>query len=167
MDIDGDRTSPLPPQEAGPVVEDTLETIAPDAVDPETQAAVDAALVRVDALMAADSELVHGDVVESVAAELSLDAAVQLCVQSMDFVPDTVRRRVFEDEHAETIAANAIVVAERDAIEAKAKQRSAKAAATRAATLAREAEVEKAALKSATCPNCFQLRAASGVCGCD
>ena len=63
--------------------------------------------------------------------------------------------------------ANAIVVAERDAVEAKAKQRSAKAAATRAATLAREAEVEKAALKSATCPDCFQLRAASGVCGCD
>lgn len=138
-----------------------------DTIAPELQEAVDAAMARVDALVSADSELVFGDVVETVAAELELDAAVQLCVQTMDFVPDTVRRRVFEDEHAETIAANAIVVAERDAIALKAKQRSAKAAATRAATLAREAEVEKAALKSATCPDCFQLRAASGVCGCD
>ena len=138
-----------------------------DTVAPETQAAVDAAVVRVDELLASDPELVHGDVVETVAAGLALDAAVLLCVQAMDFVPDTVRRRVFEEENADVIAANAIVVAERDAVEAKAKQRSAKAAATRAATLAREAEVEKAALKSATCPDCFQLRAASGVCGCD
>ena len=138
-----------------------------DTVAPQTQAAVDAAVMRVDELLASDPELVHGDVVETVAADLSLDAAVLLCVQTMDFVPDTVRRRVFEEENADVIAANAIVVAERDAAEAKAKQRSAKAAATRAATLAREAEVEKAALKSATCPDCFQLRAASGVCGCD
>ena len=138
-----------------------------DTVAPELQAAVDAALQQVDALVSADPELVYGDVVETVAADLELDAAVLLCVQTMDFVPDTVRRRVFEDENAETIAANAIVVAERDAVEAKAKQRSAKAAATRAATLAREAAVEKAALKQATCPDCFQLRAASGVCGCD
>ena len=138
-----------------------------DTVAPETQAAVDAAVLRVDELLASDPELVHGDVVETVAADLELDAAVLLCVQAMDFIPDTVRRRVFEEENADVIAANAIVVAERDAVEAKAKQRSAKAAATRAATLAREAEVEKAALKSATCPDCFQLRAASGVCGCD
>ena len=138
-----------------------------DTVAPETQAAVDAAVLRVDELLASDPELVHGDVVETVAADLELDAAVLLCVQTMDFIPDTVRRRVFEEENADVIAANAIVVAERDAVEAKAKQRSAKAAATRAATLAREAEVEKAALKSATCPDCFQLRAASGVCGCD
>ena len=138
-----------------------------DTVAPETQAAVDAAVLRVDELLTSDSDLVHGDVVETVAADLELDAAVLLCVQTMDFIPDTVRRRVFEEENADVIAANAIVVAERDAVEAKAKQRSAKAAATRAATLAREAEVEKAALKSATCPNCFQLRAASGVCGCD
>ena len=138
-----------------------------DTVAPETQAAVDAAVLRVDELLTSDSDLVHGDVVETVAADLELDAAVLLCVQAMDFIPDTVRRRVFEEENADVIAANAIVVAERDAVEAKAKQRSAKAAATRAATLAREAEVEKAALKSATCPNCFQLRAASGVCGCD
>ena len=138
-----------------------------DTVAPQTQAAVDTAVIRVDELLASDPDLVHGDVVETVAADLSLDAAVLLCVQTMDFVPDTVRRRVFEEENADVIAANAIVVAERDAAEAKAKQRSAKAAATRAATLAREAEVEKAALKSATCPDCFQLRAASGVCGCD
>jgi len=144
-----------------PAVNDT------DTVAPETQAAVDAAVLRVDELLASDPELVHGDVVETVAADLELDAAVLLCVQAMDFIPDTVRRRVFEEENADVIAANAIVVAERDAVEAKAKQRSAKAAATRAATLAREAEVEKAALKSATCPDCFQLRAASGVCGCD
>ena len=138
-----------------------------DTVAPELQSAVDAALQQVDTLVSADPELVYGDVVETIAGDLDLDAAVLLCVQTMDFVPDTVRRRVFEEENADTIAANAIVVAERDAVEAKAKQRSAKAAATRAATLAREAAVEKAALKQATCPDCFQLRAASGVCGCD
>jgi hypothetical protein len=142
-------------------VDDTLTT-------PELQQAVDAALVEVNSRVDADSELVFGDVVEAVALECpDLDVAVQLCVQSMDFVPDTIRRRVFEAENADVIAANALVTAERDAVEAKAKQRTAKAAATRAATLAREAEVEKAAIKSATCPECFQVRAASGVCGCD
>ena len=142
-------------------MDDTLTT-------PELQQAVDAALVEVNARVDADSELVFGDVVEAVALECpDLDVAVQLCVQSMDFVPDTIRRRVFEAENADVIAANALVTAERDAVEAKAKQRTAKAAATRAATLAREAEVEKAAIKSATCPECFQVRAASGVCGCD
>ena len=138
-----------------------------DTIAPETQTAVDAALQRVHATVDADSDLVFGDVVESVAGECPLDVAVLLCVQSMDFVPDTVRRRVFEADNAETIAANALVVAERDAVEHKARQRSAKAAATRAATLAKEAAVEKAALKSQTCPSCFQVRAASGVCGCD
>ncbi len=143
---------------------DTLD----DTVSPETQAAVDAALVEVNARVDADADLVFGDVVEQVALEQTdLDAAVQLCVQTMDFVPDTIRRRVFEAENAETIAANAALTAERDAAEAKAKQRTAKAAATRAATLAREAAVEKAAIKSATCPDCFQVRSASGVCGCD
>jgi hypothetical protein len=142
-------------------VDDTLTT-------PELQQAVDAALVEVNSRVDADPELVFGDVVEAVALECpDLDVAVQLCVQSMDFVPDTIRRRVFEAENADVIAANALVTAERDAVEAKAKQRTAKAAATRAATLAREAEVEKAAIKSATCPECFQVRAASGVCGCD
>ena len=138
-----------------------------DTVTPEQQAAVDEAAQRVEAIVAADPDLVHGDVVEQVAAELPLDVAVLLCRQTMDFVPDTVRQRVFEHEHADTIAANAAVTAERDAAEAKAKARTQKAAATRAATLAREAEVEKAAIKSATCPDCFQVRAASGVCGCD
>lgn len=138
-----------------------------DTIAPETQAAVDAALQRVDAMVDADSDLVYGDIVETVAQDCPLDVAVLLCTQSMDFVPDTVRRRVFEDDNAETIAANALVVAERYAVEQKAKQRSAKAAATRAATLAKEAAVEKAALKSQTCPCCFQVRAASGVCGCD
>ena len=142
-------------------MDDTLTT-------PELQQAVDAALVEVNTRVDADPELVFGDVVEAVALECpDLDVAVQLCVQSMDFVPDTIRRRVFEAENADVIAANALVTAERDAVEAKAKQRTAKAAATRAATLAREAEVEKAAIKSATCPECFQVRAASGVCGCD
>ncbi len=138
-----------------------------DTVAPELQEAVDAALLRVNALAEADPELVFGDIVETVALEQPLDVAVLLCEQSMDFIPDTVRRRVFEADNADVIAANAAVTAERDAVEAKAKQRSAKAAATRAATLAREAEVEKAVIKSNTCPDCFQVRSASGVCGCD
>lgn len=138
-----------------------------ETVTPELQAAVDQAVARVEALVAADPELVHGDAVEQVALDSPLDVAVLLCEQTMDFIPDTVRRRVFEHDNAETIAANALVTAERDAVEAKAKARTQKAAATRAATLAREAEAEKAVLKSNTCPDCFQLRAASGVCGCD
>jgi hypothetical protein len=138
-----------------------------DTVTPELQAAVDAAAARVEELVAADPDLVHGDVVEQVAAEVPLDVAVLLCSQQMDFIPDTVRQRVFEHDNADVIAANAVVTAERDALEAKAKARTQKAAATRAATLAREAEVEKAAIKSATCPVCFQVRSASGVCGCD
>lgn len=136
-------------------------------ISPELQAAVDAAAQRVEEIVAADPELVHGDVVEQVAKDCPLDVAVLLCQQTMDFIPDTVRQRVFEHDNADTIAANALITAERDAAEAKAKARTRKAAATRAATLAREAEAEKAVLKSNTCPNCFQLRAASGVCGCD
>jgi hypothetical protein len=139
-----------------------------DTLSPETQAAVDAAVVEVNARVDADADLVFGDVVEQVALEMpDLDAAVQLCVQTVDFVPDTICWRVFEAENADVIAANAALTAERDAAEAKAKQRTAKAAATRAATLAREAAVEKAAIKSATCPECFQVRSANGVCGCD
>jgi hypothetical protein len=138
-----------------------------DTVAPELQAAVDAAAQRVEAIIAADPELVHGDVVEQVALECPLDVAVQLCEQTMAFIPDTIRRRVFEEENAEVIAANAARTAERDAAEAKTKARTQKAAATRAATLAREAAAEKVVLKSNTCPSCFQLRAASGVCGCD
>ena len=138
-----------------------------ETVSPELQASVNEAAKRVEALVAADPELVHGDVVEQVAADCPLDVAVLLCEQTMDFIPDTVRQRVFEHDNADVIAANAAITAERDAVEAKAKARTRKAAATRAATLAREAEAEKAVLKSNTCPNCFQLRAASGVCGCD
>jgi len=144
-------------------VEETVDT----QIAPKLQAAVDRAIGEVEARVAADPELVHGDVVEQVALESPLDVAVLLCEQTMNFLPDTVRQRVFEHDNADTIAANALITAERDAVEAKAKARTAKAAATRAATLAREAEAEKAVLKSNTCPDCFQLRAASGVCGCD
>jgi hypothetical protein len=138
-----------------------------DELTPEVQADVDAALARVDALVAADPELVHGDAVETVALEQPLDVAVAMCVQSMNFVPDTIRRRVFEHENADTIARAAALTAERDALAAKAAQRNERAAATRAKTLAAEAAVESAALKSQTCPRCFTVRAASGVCGCD
>lgn len=138
-----------------------------DELTPEVQAAVDAALARVDAIVADDPDLVHGDVVETVALESPLDVAVAMCVQSMNFVPDTIRRRVFEHENAETIARAAALTAERDAIAAKATQRTQRAAATRAKTLAAEAAVESAALKQATCPQCFTVRSASGVCGCD
>src|SRR3712207_8611660 len=56
------------------------------------------------------------------------------CRQQMDFVPDTVRQRVFEHENADVIAANAALAAERDAAEAKAKARTQKAAADRKST---------------------------------
>ncbi len=131
------------------------------------QAKVDAAARRVDAMLAADGDLVHGDAVEMVALECELDVAVELCRQTMQFVPDTIRQRVFEAENSDAFERSAVLSAERDAAEAKARQRSSRAAATRAATLAAEAAVESAALKSSTCPRCFQLRAASGVCGCD
>ena len=143
------------------------DTAAVDEISPELQAAVDAALSKVDAQVAADPDLVHGDVVESVALESPLDVAVEMCVQSMSFVPDTVRRRVFEQENAETIARAAELTAEKDAVERKAKQRSERAAATRAQTIAAEAAEQSAVLKSKTCPDCFTVRSASGVCGCD
>ena len=137
-------------------------------IPPEVQAAVDAGVRRVEELIAQDPDLVHGDAVEMVALECpDVDVAVELCRQSMQFVPDTIRQRVFEAENAEAFERSALLSAERYAVEAKAKQRTSRAAATRAATLAAEAAVESAALKSATCPKCFQLRAASGVCGCD
>jgi hypothetical protein len=137
-------------------------------VPTEVQAAVDAGVRRVEELTAKDPDLVHGDAVEMVALEIQdVDVAVELCRQTMQFVPDTIRQRVFEAENAEAFERSALLSAERDAAEAKAKQRTSRAAATRAATLAAEAAVESAALKSATCPHCFQLRAASGVCGCD
>lgn len=145
----------------------TDEASEPEQVSPEVQAAVDAALVEVDLRCATDPELVHGDVVEQVALTLPVDVAVALCAQTMSFVPDTVRRMVFEAEHADTISAAAAVSAEREAAEQKAANRSAKAAATRAATLAAEAAAHTAAIRSNTCPSCFQVRSPSGVCGCD
>lgn len=142
-----------------------------DVTDTETaqdlQAGVDAALRRVEELVAADEELVHGDVVEQVALELPLEVAVELCEQAMGFVPDTIRQRLFLSQHEDTIRAGAEMNAERDAVEQKARQRSAKAAATRAATLAKEAAVNAEKLKSATCLRCFQVRTPAGTCGCD
>jgi hypothetical protein len=138
-----------------------------DAVSAETQAAVDSALARVDEIVAADPDLVHGDVVEQIALESELEVAVQMCEQSMGFVPDTIRQRLFEHEHADTIAAGAVLSAERKAAEEKAQQRSARAAATRAKTLAAEAAAQSASIRSATSPDCFQVRSPSGVCGCD
>lgn len=145
-----------------------VDETAAEEVSSEVQAGVDAAVAEVERRCAADPELVHGDVVEVVALEQAdVEVAVALCVQSMDFIPDTVRQRMFEAEHADTISAAAVLMAEKDAATQKAKQRSARAAATRAATLAAEAAVNSAAIKSNTCPSCFQVRSPSGVCGCD
>jgi hypothetical protein len=133
----------------------------------DLQAGVDEALRRVEALVAADEDLVHGDVVEQVALDSPLEIAVELCEQSMGFVPDTIRQRLFLAQHEDTIRAGAEVNAEREAAEQKSKQRSAKAAATRATTLAKEAAVNAEKLKASTCMSCFQVRTPAGTCGCD
>lgn len=133
----------------------------------QLQSQVDAAVQRVDALVAADRDLVHGDAVEAVALQSPLDVAVELCRQTMNFLPDTVRQRVFEAENADSFSRSAALSAERDAAERKSAQRSSRAAATRAATLRAEVAVESAQLRSATCPVCFTVRAASGVCACE
>jgi len=133
----------------------------------DIQAGVDAALQRVEEMVAADENLVHGDVVEQVALDSPLEIAVELCEQAMGFVPDTIRQRLFLSQHEETIRAGAEVNAERDAAELKAKNRSAKAAATRANTLAKEAAVNAEKLKASTCMSCFQVRTPAGTCGCD
>ncbi len=146
---------------------DELDGPTAEPISPELQAAVDAALAKVETLADSDDELVHGDVVEQVALTCPLDVAIQLCEQAMGFVPDTIRQRIFEAEHADTIAAGAVVNAERQAAAEKAAQRSARAAATRAKTLAAEAAVASASIRSATCTSCFQVRNPSGVCGCD
>jgi hypothetical protein len=135
--------------------------------DSDVQPEVDAALREVEARVAADEELVHGDVVEEVALGLPLPVAIALCEQAMGFVPDTIRQRVFLAEHEDVIRAGAEANAEREAVAAKARQRSEKAAATRAATLAREAAAQSAQLKSSTCTSCFQVRTPAGTCGCD
>ena len=133
----------------------------------DIQAGVDAALRRVEELVAADEDLVHGDVVEQVALDSPLEGAVELCEQAMGFVPDTIRQRLFLSQHEDTIRAGAEMNAERDAAELKAKNRSAKAAATRATTLAKEAAVNAEKLKASTCMSCFQVRTPAGTCGCD
>jgi hypothetical protein len=133
----------------------------------DIQAGVDAALRRVEEIVAADEDLVHGDVVEQVALDSPLDVAVELCEQAMGFVPDTIRQRLFLAQHEDTIRAGAELNAERDAAETKAKNRSAKAAATRATTLAKEAAVNAEKLKASTCMSCFQVRTPAGTCGCD
>ncbi len=133
----------------------------------DLQADVEAALRRVEEIVAADQDLVHGDVVEQVALELPLPVAIELCEQSMGFVPDTIRQRIFLAEHEDTIRAGAEANAEREAAEQKAKNRSAKAAATRANTLAKEAAVNAEKLKASTCMSCFQVRTPAGTCGCD
>ncbi len=138
-----------------------------DVPDEAVQAAVDEAVRRVDALVAADPDLVHGDAVEAVALECPVDVAVLLCQQTMRFVPDTIRQRVFEAEHADAYARSGQARVEREAAEERARSRNEKAAATRAAARQSEAAEASAALRSATCPSCFQLRSASGVCGCD
>lgn len=136
-------------------------------ISPDVQAGVDAALRRVEELVAADEDLVHGDVVEQVALDSPLEVAIELCEQAMGFVPDTVRQRIFMAQHEDTIRAGAEANAERDAAETKAKNRSAKAAATRANTLAKEAAVNAEKLKASTCMSCFQVRTPAGTCGCD
>jgi hypothetical protein len=133
----------------------------------DVQAGVDAALRRVEEMVATDEDLVHGDVVEQVALDSPLEIAVELCEQAMGFVPDTIRQRLFLSQHEDTIRAGAEVNAERDAAELKAKNRSAKAAATRATTLAKEAAVNAEKLKASTCMSCFQVRTPAGTCGCD
>jgi cytochrome P450 len=138
-----------------------------DQLSPDVQAAVDAALKDVDTKCAADAELVRGDVVEELAAGLPLEVAVALCEQDMDFVPDTVRWRMFAADNEESFQKSAIRSAERDAAEAKSKQRSQRAAATRASTVAAEVAAQTTVMRSRTCPDCFTVRAPSGACACE
>ena len=137
--------------------------------DTDVQRGVDDALAEVERRCAANPDLVHGDVVEEVAVGIAdLDVAVAVCQQAMDdFVPDTVRQRVFEAENEDSFTRAAVRTAERDALEAKSRQRSQRAAATRANTLAAEAAVEMKAIRSKTCPICFTVRAPSGACACE
>ncbi len=146
---------------------DELEIEGIDGLEAADQAEVDAALAKVAAICAKDSELVHGDVVEALAIESPLPLAVALCQQAMGFVPDTVRRRIIEAEFEETITADRARRAEQIVLEEKAKTRSAKAAATRAATAAKENAVEFAKMASNRCDRCFQVRTPAGTCGCD
>ena len=138
-----------------------------DQLAPEVQTAVDAARKEADARCAADPELVRGDVVEELAQALPLEAAVALCEQDMDFLPDTVRWRLFAADNEESFQNSAVRAAERDAAEAKSRQRSERAAATRASTVAAEVAAQSTVLRSNTCPDCFTVRSPSGACACE
>ena len=133
----------------------------------DVQAGVDAALKQVEDLVAADEDLVHGDVVEQVALELPLDVAIELCEQAMGFVPDTVRHRIFLAQHEDTIRTMFKDACKAAGIPNKSAHGIRKAAATRAQTLAKEAAVNAEKLKSSTCMSCFQVRTPAGTCGCD
>lgn len=135
-------------------------------LSPEIQAEVDAAVTDIDARCAADPELVHGDVVEVVAQGMSLGGAVAVCEQTMNFVPDTVRWRLFAADNEQSFQRSAARAAEREAAEAKARQRSERAAASRADRAAAEAAAQNSELRSRTCPECFTVRAPSGACAC-
>lgn len=137
------------------------DTTAPD----ETLIAT--AIAEIERRCAADEELVHGDVVEEVAAGLPVTEAVELCERTMAFVPDTVRRRLVHVEFGDVIAADREARAASLAEAERAQARTRKAAATRAATIARENAEQAAAIVSARCDKCFQVRTPSGVCGCD
>lgn len=138
-----------------------------DEIPPADPTAVAAAMAIVEERCAADPDLVHGDVVESLAMESDLSLAVALCQQAMGFLPDTVRRRIVESEYEETIAADRVRRNEQAAVAGKAAARSAKAAATRAATAARESAEQAAKMRSNRCDSCFQVRSPAGTCGCD
>lgn len=135
-------------------------------LDPKTEKAVVKALAEADKRCAADPELVHGDVVEALAQKATLEVAVPLCERGMGFLPDTVRQRVFASENEDSFQRAAVAREERETSEAKSKQRSQRAAATRASTIAAEQAVESAKVRSATCPDCFTVRSPSGACAC-
>ncbi len=131
------------------------------------QSRVDAALAEADRRVAADPEVVHGDVVEELALRAPLDVAVALCEQAMGFLPDTVRQRVFQAEHEDSFQRAAAAREEREAAEAKSRQRSERAAATRASTAAAESAAVSAKVRAGTCPQCFTVRSPSGACACE
>ncbi len=101
---------------AGDTVDDTLTRRT-------TQAAVDAALARVEDRVAADPELVFGDVVEQVALEQPRPRrGRRSCAWSRwTSCPTPSASACSRHENADVIAANAAITAERDAVEAKAK----------------------------------------------
>jgi hypothetical protein len=133
----------------------------------QVEDAVAEAVAEVERRCAADAELVPGDVIEEVALDLPLDVAVELCLQQMNFVPDTIRQRVFAADNEDSFGRAAERRVEREAAEAKSRQRSQRAAATRANTAMAEAEASSKVIRSKTCPLCFTVRAPSGACACE